>query len=190
MIVGQRIVLRAWSRSDLETFLKWFNDPEVTVYAGNAYPSLSLEQEERYYEKHIDDRHLYCIQTKEQGILIGECSLFDIDTKNRSAEAGLTIGEKEYWNQGFGRETLGLLLEIGFEGLGLNRIHLRHAGFNERGYRCFVAAGFKEEGRLRQGTFIQGKFHDVVLMSILAEEYYRSVRSPLDKPPWCHSERP
>ena len=78
-IVGQRIVLRAWSRSDLETFLKWFNDPEVTVYAGNAYPSLSLEQEERYYEKHIDDRHLYCIQTKEQGILIGECSLFDID---------------------------------------------------------------------------------------------------------------
>ena len=172
MIVGERIALRAWSRSDLETFLGWFNDPEITIYAGDAYPALSLEQEERRYEKYMEDRHLYCIVTRDDGLLIGECSLFDIDTKNRAAEVGITIGEKEHWDRGYGREALGLLLEIGFEGLGLNRIHLRHVAFNERGHRCFLAVGFTEEGRLRQGAFIKGMFHDVVLMSILAGEYH------------------
>ena len=171
MILGKRIALRAWSREDLPTFLRWFNDPEITMYAGNAYPSLSMDQEERYYERHVDDGHHYCMLTHDGSVLIGECALFDIEAKNRSAEVGITIGEKEYWNRGYGREALGLLLEIGFDGLGLNRIHLRHVDFNERGHRCFLAAGFVEEGRLRQGTFVAGGFRDVVLMSVLAEEY-------------------
>ena len=171
MIAGDRVALRAWSRADLRTFHKWFNDPDVTVWAGNPYPSLSLEQEERYYDSHAADENLYCIETRPQGVLIGECSLFDRSTKNRSAEVGITIGEKEYWNQGYGRETLALLLEIGFLGLGLNRIHLRHVDRNERAHRCFLAVGFVEEGRLLQATFIKGKFHDVVLMSVLEEDY-------------------
>lgn len=41
MITSERIVLCAWERSDLETFTRWFNNPEATVYLGNAYPALS-----------------------------------------------------------------------------------------------------------------------------------------------------
>ena len=170
MIAGDRVALRAWSRADL-TFLKWFNDPDVTVWAGDPYPSLSLEQEERYYDSHAADETLYSIWTWPEGILIGECGLFDKSTKNSSAEVGITIGEKDYWSQGYGRETLALLLEIGFLGLGLNRIHLRHVDCSERAHRCFLAAGFWEEGRLKQATFIRGKFRDVVLMSVLVEDY-------------------
>ena len=106
MIAGKRVILRAWSRSDLQTFIRWFNDPEVTIYAGNPYPALSMEQEELYYEKHINDEHTYCIETRREGALIGECSLFNMSSKNRSVEVGITIGEREYWNKGYGRETL------------------------------------------------------------------------------------
>ncbi len=67
---------------------------------------------------------------------------------------------------------MALLLEIGFEGMGLHRIYLRHVHSNKRGHRCYLAAGFREEGRLRQATFIRGEFHDDVLMSVLAEEYF------------------
>ena len=171
MIVGKRIILRAWERSDIETFQRWFNDVEITIYAGDAYPALSSGQEERYYQNHADDKHTYCIVTRDQGVLIGNCALFNIVSRNRSAEVGITIGEKAYWNQGYGRETLGMLLEIAFEGLGLNRVSLRVVDFNERARRCYLTAGFVEEGHLRQDTFIKGKFHDVIIMAILADEY-------------------
>ena len=63
MIAGKRVILRPWPRSDLQIFVKWINDPEVTIYAGDAYPALSMEQEELYNEKHINDEHTCCIET-------------------------------------------------------------------------------------------------------------------------------
>jgi RimJ/RimL family protein N-acetyltransferase len=171
MITGERIILRAWQKADLETFTRWFDDPEVTIYLGNAYPALSYEEEERFYESTSQQKHRYCIVTKDEGVLIGNCAIHGIDTKNRSAEMGIVIGEKAYWNKGYGREALTLLMEIGFEGLGLNRMWLQHVDFNERGHRCYLAAGLTEEGRARQANFVKGAFHDDVIMSILSEEY-------------------
>ena len=171
MIAGERIVLRAWERADLETFLRWFNDPEVTQYIGNAYPSLSMDQETRFYEQGMENTHRYCIVTK-AGALIGNCSLNRVDPVCRHAEIGIVIGEKDYWGQGYGREALGLLLQVGFAGLGLNRLYLRVVDFNQRAQRCYRAAGFVEEGRLRQGVFVHGRFHDMHIMSVLAEEYW------------------
>lgn len=178
MITGTRLILRAWEKTDLEAFTRWFNDPEVTIYLGNAYPCGSTEQEERYMAKMVDVPHKYSIVVRESGKLIGNCDLHNIDLPNRSAEVGIVIGEKEYWNQGYGREALGMLLEIGFEGLGLNRVGLGLLDINERGYRCYLAAGFREEGRLRQHSFVKGVFRDDIVMSVLASEYWARKDSP------------
>ncbi len=174
MITGERIILRAWEKSDLEAFSRWFDDPEITVYLGNAYPAQSFEQEERFVQRALEDKneHHYSMVLKEGGLLIGSCSIHQLDLKKRSAEVGLVIGEKAYWSRGYGREALHLLQEIAFEGLGLNRLALRHTDFNERGHRCYLAAGFIEEARLRQADFIKGAFHDEIIMSILAQEYF------------------
>lgn len=177
MITGDRIILRAWERSDLAAFTRWFNDPDVTIYLGNSHPCMSFDQEQRFYDNTLDDKHRYCITLKESGRLIGNCSLLHLNAKDRCAEVGIVIGEKDCWSQGYGREALGLLLEIGFEGLGLNRIALRLVDFNERGHRCYLAAGFVDEGRLRKDTFARGTFHDTLLMSVLAEEYFARKRS-------------
>ena len=176
MITGKRIYLRAWERSDLEAFTRWFNDPEVTVNLGDAYPALSSIQEERFFDQAITEQHRYAIVLREGNLLIGNCSLMNLDARNRSAELGIVIGEKAYWNQGYGREAVAMLLEIAFEGLGLNRVELRYYAFNMRGRRAYEAAGFVEEGRLRQSQFVSGAFHDAVIMSVLAEEYWARKR--------------
>lgn len=176
MIYGQRIYLRAWERSDLEAFTRWFNDPEVTVNLGDAYPALSSIQEERFFEQAITEKHHYAIVLREGDKLIGNCALRPTNNRNRSAELGIVIGEKDYWNQRYGREAVALLLEVAFEGLGLNRVELRYFDFNERGRRAYEAAGFVEEGRLRCSQFIAGEFHDTVIMSVLAHEYWARKR--------------
>ena len=177
MITGTHLTLRAWEKTDLEAFTRWFNDPEITIHLGNAYPCLSPEQEERYMAKMVDEPHKYSIIVRESGMLIGNCDLHNIDQHNRSAEVGIVIGEKDYWDQGYGREALGMLLEIGFEGLGLNRVGLTLLDINERGYRCYLATGFREEGRLRQRSFVKGAFRDEIVMSVLASEYW-AARTP------------
>lgn len=171
MIVGSRITLRAWQKSDLEAFTRWFNDPQVTINLLQPYPALSQEEEERYMASVIDRPNRYAIVLNSDGTLIGNCDLHHLDQLHRSAEVGIVIGEKAYWNQGYGREALGMLLEIGFEGLNLNRIGLALVDFNQRGYRAYLAAGFIEEGRLRQRHYIKGAYRDEIVMSVLAEEY-------------------
>jgi len=81
------------------------------------------------------------------------------------------IGEKNYWNQGYGTESITLLLKHGFETLNLNRIMLRVYEDNPRAIRCYEKAGFVHEGRLREARYFEGVYRDVMLMSVLRREW-------------------
>lgn len=56
--------------------------------------------------------------------------------------------------------------------MGLNRIGLEVRAFNTRAIASYAKAGFVEEGRRREIVFHAGQFHDEVLMSILASDWY------------------
>ncbi len=51
------------------------------------------------------------------------------------------------------------------------KIRFSTFAFNERAYKSYLKCGFKEEGRLRQRIFRNGKYHDEILMGLLREEY-------------------
>jgi RimJ/RimL family protein N-acetyltransferase len=89
----------------------------------------------------------------------------------RSAEVGIFIGEKSCWNKGYGAEVMSLLLKFGFNNLNLNRIYLRVDDANKGGIRAYEKAGFVHEGRFRQGTFYNGKYGDLLFMSVLRTEW-------------------
>ena len=63
-------------------------------------------------------------------------------------------------------------------GCGLNKVNLTHAEFNERGHRCYLACGFREEGRIRQRIFRDGRFWDELQMGITRDEYPATGQSP------------
>ncbi len=84
---------------------------------------------------------------------------------------GIVIGEKTYWNKGYGTEVIGLLLRHGFTTLNLHRIYLRVFQNNKRAIRAYEKAGFIHEGRQRQAEFQDGKYLDVILMSVLKDEW-------------------
>jgi RimJ/RimL family protein N-acetyltransferase len=54
---------------------------------------------------------------------------------------------------------------------------LRYYDFNARGRRAYEAAGFVEEGHLRCSHYVAGAFHDMVIMSVLADEYWARKRA-------------
>ena len=74
-------------------------------------------------------------------------------------------------SNGYGTESLRLLLDYGFNYLNLNNIHLGVKAFNERAIACYKKVGFKEYGRRREAYFLNGKYYDHVFMDILAREF-------------------
>ena len=180
MIYGDRIRFRAVEHDDLPIFQKWFNDPEVTQ-ALSVYLPLSMADEQEWYDgmrKHIRDEHNMAIEIKDgdeggqiRWKMIGGCGFFNLDFRNRCSEFGISIGDKAYWNQGYGTEAVRLLVKHGFQTLNLNRIYLRVLDSNPRAIRAYEKAGFTHEGRQRQVEYQDGRYFDLLVMSILKEEF-------------------
>lgn len=175
MIYGKRIRLRAIEREDLPLFATWLNDPEVRSNLF-IYAPISMPEEEKWYEQMLarqQDEHPLAIEIKtETGWeLVGNVGFLNINLHDRSAEMGIFIGEKKYWNQGYGREALRLMAQHGFGDLNLNRVYLYVNETNQRGIRCYEKVGFVHEGRLRQACFHEGKYIDTFVMSILSSEW-------------------
>ena len=194
MITGERVRFRAVERDDLPTFVKWLNDPEVRQGILIYHP-FSQAEEENWYEgmlKHPIDEHVLGIEVRlpservgmpklegetstqaeeEHWKLIGSLAFTNVDWRNRSSEFGIMIGDKAYWDQGYGTEAVRLLVKHGFNTLNLNRIFLHVFENNPRAIRAYEKAGFVHEGKLRQAEFKDGMYIDILVMSILKDEF-------------------
>jgi RimJ/RimL family protein N-acetyltransferase len=184
MIFAERIRFRGVEQADLESFARWINDPELRRGVGFYLP-YSTADEQDWFDKMRSkplNEHNLAIEAKELDAdaqehwqLIGTWSFFNFDLRNASAEFGIMIGEKAYWNRGYGTEAVRLLVKHGFDTLNLNRIYLRVFETNPRAIRAYEKAGFTHEGCQRQAEFKEGRYLDVLVMSILRNEYLASL---------------
>lgn len=178
MIYGKRTRLRAINQEDLPLFVEWLNDPEV-IQGLIHYQPFSLDDERDWYEsmrkRPQEERPLMLdIKIDNSWKPIGDLGFFGIDWRIRSAEFGIVIGLKEYWDQGYGTEAMRLMLNHGFKTLNLNRIYLQVYENNLRAIRVYEKTGFRQEGQLRQAHFQDGSYMDVILMSILRSDWDQS----------------
>jgi diamine N-acetyltransferase len=175
MIIGKRVRLRGIEKSDNVRFVEWLNDPEVSRGLTLVVPLSNLQEEEWFesLKNRPKEEHPLGIEVKtpDGWLLVGNISLMNLDWRNRLAEVGIFIGEKRYWNQGYGHDAMMLMLRHAFHNLGLNRIYLRVHETNPRAIHSYVKSGFVHEGRMRKAQFQDGKFVDVLLMSVLQSEW-------------------
>jgi RimJ/RimL family protein N-acetyltransferase len=175
MIYGKRVRLRGVERNDLDKFVVWINDPEVTLGLTLFLPMSSVD-EEKWFEgvmQRPQEEKPLVIDMKDgtDWRLIGNSAFFGFDWVARSAEVGILIGDKTVWNQGYGSEAMNLLLRHGFRTLNLNRIYLRVYADNKRAIRTYEKVGFVHEGRMRQAAYKHGSYSDVLYMSVLRGEW-------------------
>lgn len=175
-LVGEKVALGPLRRDLVPVYTRWINDFEVTRGL-TLLPPLTLESEEAWYEGASKGRNQSHFTVYERASLlpIGSSGLFDIDHRNQTAELGLMLGEKDCWGKGYGTETVCLLLDYGFTGLGLHNIMLSVFSFNERAIRAYTKAGFRLIGRRREAWRLGGEAYDVIYMDCLSAEF----RSPL-----------
>jgi len=171
-IEGKIINFRALEMEDLKQLRNWRNSDFVRR-ACREYRLLNMENQKNWFEslhKKTPENIMFGIENKEDK-LIGVCGLTWIDWKNRNAEVSIYIGAKEWQGKGAATDSLKTLIKYGFETLNLHRIYAIIFGFNKPSVKLFEKCGFKFESKRREAHYIEGKYQDELVYSILKKEY-------------------
>ena len=174
IIRGKKVYLRPSERSDLDDFVRWFNDADTMRYLAMRAP-MGRAAEEKWFDGMLErqgkrDYH-FVICLLEDGRAIGTVGLHEIDQESGTAAFGIAIGEKSEWDKGYGTDALNAISDFGFGELRLERIWLDVYQENMRAQRSYQKAGFTTEGTMRRAIFKHGKFADVHRMSLLRDEW-------------------
>ncbi|MDD5291110.1 MAG: GNAT family protein [Patescibacteria group bacterium] len=173
ILKGEKVILKPIKVSEAENFLHWFKDSKVTRFLRVEGKDLNLKKERKIIKNIRKNKNkiVWSIYTM-GGLHIGDTGLHDLDLKrNKKATWGIVIGEKSYWGQGYGTDTLKTVLKFCFTRLKLNRVELSVYPLNIAGFKCYTKCGFKEEGRKRKSIMKRGKYLDEIIMGILRKEY-------------------
>ncbi|MCK5577340.1 MAG: GNAT family N-acetyltransferase [Dehalococcoidales bacterium] len=93
------------------------------------------------------DIHEFAIETLD-GRHIGNCACYEINPAKSEAEVGIIIGDRNYWDNGYGQDALSALVGYVSDHMKINRVHLKTLSSNKRALRCFAKCGFIPCGQL------------------------------------------
>ena len=174
------VFLRALDLGDLDRTLKWHNDPNLYATLISSFRYVSRQTEEEWLRRVMtsSSREVnLAVCVTESGAHVGNVYLRDIDWVSKNAALGLFIGESEHRGKGYGTSALRQMITHAFNNLGLSRIYLNALAENEPAIRSYQRVGFIIEGKLRSHAFKQGRFRDVVILGLQADEFTRATEA-------------
>ncbi|MCB0785924.1 MAG: GNAT family N-acetyltransferase [Flavobacteriales bacterium] len=178
MFTGIR--LRAITSEDAQYTLAWRNSDEINSSIVGQKRFVSPETESRWVDMAISDHegdkaYRFMIIVDGQSAPVGMVYLNRISRVNRTAVTGIMIGDLEHRGKGYASQATILLLDYAFHELGLHSIRANILSYNEASLKLYMSLGFKEEGCQRDAIFKGGRFHDLLMFSILEHEFYEQV---------------
>ena len=163
---GDLLFLSPVCQEDAPIYTRWMNDPQVTDGLGNTSFVFSLEKEQKFLQENMDG-YTFAIVRRQDGKLLGNCSIQEVDFMHQRAEVGIFIGDEEDRGKGYGTAALGLLIGYAFDTLHLHSLMLRVFDYNERAIRCYEKLGFRRIGCRREAHWHAGQWHGIVLMDLV-----------------------
>jgi len=170
---GERIYLSVLERKDCkelwESFEYDFENPSEPLNIGH-----SVEKADDWFneiQKLQGNKNVRLGIFLNDGTVIGDVALQDIDCQNRSCTIGLGLHKIENRNKGYGTEAVKLMLDYGFNHLGIERISANTLEINNFARKSLEKLGFVLEGREREAVYFGGKKYDKHNYAILASEY-------------------
>lgn len=168
------LLLRPIERADLPFLRDLANDPGVREnVVGWDWP-LSIDGQERWFQRGVDSDHTRrFVVEHEGGGSIGVTGLWEIDWRNRNAMSAIKLGGAEdVRGRGYGTRAIRLMTDFAFSDAGLHRLYARILSFNEASLGLYRdKCGWTVEGTSRQQVWRGDRYWDLVEVGILRDEY-------------------
>jgi len=175
---GKKFILRPLRCEESSIYHRWFSDPEVNQNYINPTDRPKTEEEEMERTKRLITVPNKYFVIEVEGKPIGVCA----GPGPEKEGLGITIGEKEYRGQGYGTAAAKLLIDYGFNELGLERIESGAMEFNQRSIKMLQRAGLQETSREEKARWrevtadghAESKFWAILHFAITKEEWLKN----------------
>ena len=167
ILESERLILKPLSKSFLSMeYVNWMNDPTVVrfIESGGNYDIKKLKNFLTEAEK--KPKYFWAIVVKKGDIHIGNIKIDPINFKHHSGGYGILIGNKKFWGYGYGKEASNLVIKHCFDDLNLKKIILGVNAENKVAVKLYKTLGFVQEGRLKDHLNFEGKYVDLLRLSI------------------------
>ncbi|MGG0738141.1 GNAT family N-acetyltransferase [Niallia taxi] len=170
----ERLLLREIQNEDALDIFEYLSDKDVMKYYGmEPFQSLEEVREEVEWYKSIRMKQTgirWGITLKENGKVLGSCGFLNWDKRHFRTEIGYEL-HKNYWGQGLASEALKVVVQYGFEHMGLERIQALIEPPNLSSQSLLKKHGFLCEGLLRSYEFTSGKMDDLYMYSLIKKDF-------------------
>lgn len=171
---SKNIFIRETTFDDCSYFAKWEVLPSVTEFftmdEGRTYEDSVVEFIDC---KQNPTKMMYTICLREGNLPIGKIYLTRINSKYDSLDiTRIYIAEDKNRDKGYGYEALRLILNHAFISMHMERVTLDYMTANKKAEHLYEKIGFTREGVMRNSGKKNGKYVDLILMSMLRSEFY------------------
>ena len=172
----QRLKLRPFQKSDLESFVAYRSDPEVVRYQGwdAPYPvenAVAFIEEMAQSSPGIDGNwYQFAVELQETGVMIGDCAFHTLADDNRQAEIGFTFA-RSHQGVGYATEAVNRLLTYLFEDLELHRVTAVCDVENIASAHLLERVGMRREAHFVDNIWFKGAWGSEYVYALLQYEW-------------------
>lgn len=167
--------LRGIRPEDESLLARWMGDPDATKFMETGWrPPTCSDISLVYKAADENDASIFIVEDLQTSRPVGICGLYLIQWICRRAEFRILLGDDEFRGAGLGTDAALLLLEYAFTKLNLETVYLGVNVENKAAVKSYRKAGFVDEGVRRRLIYRNGKYYDVLMMSVLREEWASS----------------
>ena len=169
-----RLHLRPLVTTDADALFAIFSDAAVMRYWSTppwAHRAQADELIAAETAAMATGQHLrLALARRDDGVLVGTCSLFAFHAASRRAEIGYALARAE-WGAGLMAEALDALVAYAFEDLRLHRLEADIDPRNTASAKSLARLGFIAEGHLRERWIVSGEVSDSALYGLLRSDW-------------------
>ena len=164
-------------KSHLEKLKEWRN-AQMNVL--RQWKPLTIYNQEKWFQEISEDinQTIFSIVIFDKNgneKFIGYCGLVNIDHINKRAELSFLIkpertSKREVYQEDF-TAALRVLCEYGFNQLNFNKIFTETFSFRKYQIEILEKFGFRKDGILREHQYVNGKYWDSIIHSMLRSEF-------------------
>lgn len=175
-LVSERLVVRRFRPSDLESLVAYRSIPQVARFQSWDAPYPRAEGERLINDmmaEHPDtagEWFQFAVALRSSGELIGECAAKILAEDSRQAEIGYTLAPA-HQGRGYATEAVRALLGYLFEARGKHRVVACSDPRNAASERVMLRLGMRREGHLVESTWAKGEWTDDLLYALLDREW-------------------
>jgi RimJ/RimL family protein N-acetyltransferase len=146
---GRKTTVRRKRSGDAADEYRWRSDRDLAEFDASRPVQIPFDN---YLRNWLFDFRYTDMPTRsfaiedETGRHIGNAMYYNFDQTRGDAEIGISIGERSYWENGYGTDALRALVKALFSDGKLRRLYLHTLDWNVRAQRAFQKTGFQECG--------------------------------------------